>query len=156
VHVPVRREPPDEPPGEFRRLRDRLLSDLERWPELVAESLRETVPRAEVERTDQAYLVDVDLPGVPPPDVGVEVGHGRLVVTGRRRTRGGRADGRSGGAGRVRLALTLPDDVDADAVTAELEHGVLQLHLPRRAPRSGRRIPVRVRGSVPGQPAEPG
>lgn len=127
--------PTDDP--HYRRLRDRLLADLERWPELIARAERGTRPPTQVEEGPDAYLVDVDLPGVLPADVELDAGGGRLVVVGRRRAR------RRAGTDRVaRLELTLPPDVDAGAVDATLERGVLTVRLPRRTSVGPRRIPV--------------
>ncbi|HWH30666.1 MAG TPA: Hsp20/alpha crystallin family protein [Mycobacteriales bacterium] len=129
--------------ADFDGLRDRLLADLDRWPELVEDAEREHLPRTQVQETATAWLVDVDLPGVAPADVRVEVAQGELVVSGRRRNRHGRTDGRTGAEGEARVALTLPVDADADAITAELELGVLSLVVPRRPAAGPRRIPVR-------------
>ena len=137
MDVPVHRR------ARFGALRERLLADLERWPELVEDAGRESVPRTEVEETDTAWLVDVDLPGVLPGDVSVELAQGELVVSGRRRSRFGRTDGRSGAQGVGRVVLTLPTDADVDQVTAVLELGVLSVVVPKRAPDGPRRIPVR-------------
>jgi HSP20 family protein len=150
VRVPVRREPPeDRRSGEFRRLRDRLLADLERWPQLVARSTHPHSPPSQVCETADAYLVDVDLPGVAPEDLTVDVAPGRLVVEGRRRARETPADGKAGTLRVARLELPLPPDVDGSRIAGVLEHGVLHLTLPR-APSTGRHIPVRgQRSSAP-------
>lgn len=143
MRIPVRSQP-DEPAdgGEFRRLRDRLLADLERWPELLAASRRAHRPSAVVEQAADAYVVAVDLPGVPAAEVDVEVAQGHLLVTARRPGTSHVVPERSGTAARLRLELTLPPDVDADAVTGALELGVLRLRLPRIGAPAARRIPV--------------
>lgn len=142
MRVPVRRTP-EEPAdgGEFGRMRDRLLADLDRWPALVAQSSLPQRPPASVEETVGGWVVAVDLPGVPAGDVDVEIRPGQLVVTARRPGHHHVVPERSGTARRLRLDLTLPPDVDADAVTAQLELGVLRLRLPR-SPAPRRRVPV--------------
>lgn len=142
MRVPVRRTP-EEPSdgGEFARMRDRLLADLDRWPALVAQSHLPQRPQATVEEAVGGWVVAVDLPGVPAEDVDVEIGAGQLAVTARRPGHHHVVRERSGTARRLRLDLTLPPEVEADAVTASLELGVLRLRLPRSAaPR--RRVPV--------------
>jgi HSP20 family protein len=146
MRVPVRREPPDDrPDSDFGRLRDRLLADLERWPELLAQSRRTARPHAAVEETPEAYLVDVDLPGVPAADVHVEIADGQLVVTARRPGTHHVVPERSGTARRLQLALALPPDVLPDAISGALELGVLHLRLPRTPALQPRRIAVRRR-----------
>ena len=140
MHVPARREPSDPP--EFTRLRERLLADLDRWPELVADARRSSLPLTDVEETDTAYDVVVELPGADPADVQVEVTAHRLVVTAERPPTGRLTARRhaSRTEGRLRLDLALPTDVDAGAVTAELAEGLLRVHAPKSHPQ--RRVGV--------------
>ncbi|MFP5220331.1 MAG: Hsp20/alpha crystallin family protein, partial [Actinomycetes bacterium] len=143
MDVPVHRSPGGDAEPDFGRLRDRLLADLERWPELLEDAHREHVPRTQVRETESAWLVDVDLPGVAPTDVQIEVTQGELAVAGRRRDRHGRTDGRTGAEGEARVSLTLPVDADVERITAQLDLGVLSLVVPRRPAGGPRRIPVR-------------
>jgi HSP20 family protein len=131
----------DAAPRGFDRLRDRLLCDLDRWPDLVRESQRPSAPATTVEETAGGWVVAVDVPGVRPEDLSVEVDGGLLVVDARRRW-SERAGVDPGPRGRSRVELTLPGDVDAEAVTAALDDGVLRVALPRAAAAERRRIEV--------------
>ena len=150
MELPIRRQSgrPGGLDAEFDRLRRSLAHDLERWPEVVDElsrSMRDVVPQADIEELDDRYVVDVDLPGVKGDDVSVEIHQGRLLVTGERRERHrvGLLRHRSRTTGRFRLAVTLPRDVDADAVTATLDNGLLTVVVPKTEHSRRRRIAVR-------------
>lgn len=135
---------------EFERLRPSLSVQLDRWPDFVRpprSSLHDVLPQADLEETDDSYLVDVELPGVSRDAVSVEVAQRRLVVTGerRQRLRTGLLRHSTRTTGSFRLAVTLPNDVDGDRVTAALEHGVLSIHVPKAESARRRRIPVTFR-----------
>ncbi len=95
------------------------------------EEIRWQRPALDVLDSDQGMLLVLDVPGVTPEALDVEVEGKQLQV------RAPRGDG-SG----FRRDLQLPDDVDADGIEAKLSDGVLRLTLPRRAEAVRRRIEV--------------
>jgi HSP20 family protein len=110
----------------------------------VLASLSDVAPLADVEESDDAYTIDVELPGVRKDDISLEVGEGRLTVTGERheRQRVGLLRHRTRTTGRFRLAVTLPLEVDGNGVTATLDHGVLTVTVPKAERSRRRRIPI--------------
>jgi HSP20 family protein len=145
--IPRHRDRRPTPDDEFERLRRSLSSDLERWPHFADDVIRtvlDVVPLAEVEETDESYVLAVELPGVRRDDVSVEVLDHRLVVTAERRERrrGGLLRHRMRTSGRFRLAAALPPHIDGDAVTASLDHGVLTVTVPKTGRDRRRRIPI--------------
>jgi HSP20 family protein len=100
------------------------------------------VPMADVEETEDAYLVELELPGVKREDINIEVAGNRLLVTGERkeRERVGIVRRRTRTVGRFQFEVVLPIEVSGDAVEATLEHGVLTV----RVPKTGREEPHRV------------
>lgn len=107
-------------------------------------AVRDVVPLTDVEERDDSYVLDVELPGVRRDDVSIEVVQGRLTITGERRERHrvGLLRHRTRTTGRFGLELTLPVDVDTDAVTASLDHGVLTVVVPKAVQARRRRIAV--------------
>lgn len=92
---------------------------------------------------DHIY-VEADLPGMTEQDVEVTVHRGVLHIRGERKPEEGRKylyDGRTWG--RFERAITLPDEVNADAVQAELSQGVLRLTLPRSPEARPRKIALK-------------
>ena len=132
---------------DYEHLRRSLVADLDRWPSAADElinRLSDVVPLADVEESDDAYLIDIELPGVRRDDVTLEISGGRLSVTAERRERHrvGLLRRSTRTTGRFRLQVALPLEVDADAVTAHLDHGVLTVTVPKAARARRRRIPI--------------
>jgi HSP20 family protein len=92
---------------------------------------------------DHIY-VEADLPGMSEQDVDVTVHKGVLYIRGERKVEEGRQylyNGRTWG--RFEQVITLPDEVDAAAVQAELSQGVLRLTLPKSPEAKPRKIALR-------------
>lgn len=95
----------------------------------------EFVPLADVEETDDAYTVEMELAGVKKEDVHIEVAGRRLAVTGERKEkeRKGTMRRRTRTVGRFRYEVVLPDDVNADKIEASMNDGVLTVRVPKAA-----------------------
>jgi hypothetical protein len=91
-----------------------------------------------VEERDDAYVVELELPGVRESDVEVSLAGRRLIVSGERREkeRVGLLRRRTRRVGRFYYEVELPGAVDEDGVTASLDEGVLTVMLPK-AERAG-------------------
>ncbi len=97
------------------------------------------VPAAESHREGEDAVVRLELPGMELDDVTVEVVRGRLVIRGERRDpRAGTDSESEEGAGRVLRELrygafyrsfSLPRHVDADAVSASYDKGILTVRV---------------------------
>lgn len=136
-----------QPWTELERLTGRLNQLLEGWPELGRGLLSEEgfAPLADLEETDDAYLVEIELPGVKKDDVTAEISGRRLVVSGERkeRERSGVVRRRTRAVGQFHHEVVLPGDVDAEAVSATLDEGVLTVRVPKAAGERPRRIELR-------------
>jgi HSP20 family protein len=101
-------------------------------------------PLADVEETDDAYLIELELPGIAKDDVTVEVAGGRVAVSGERkeRQRVGILRRRTRSVGRFHYEVTLPGEVDDDQVTAAMDVGVLTVRVPKPPDQRRRRIPI--------------
>ena len=102
------------------------------------------VPLGDVEETDDAYLVEVELPGVERDDIDIEVNGRELTVSGevKEKERTGIMRRRTRKVGEFTYAVTLPGDVDSDNVTARLENGVLTVRVPKSQRDKPRRIAI--------------
>jgi len=78
---------------EFDRLHRQLLSWLDTWSPLPWPDMTTTAftPVADVEETDDAYLVELEVPGIKRDDLDIEVSGRRLSVRGESRRRSGSA-----------------------------------------------------------------
>lgn len=101
-------------------------------------------PLADVSETDDAYLVEVDLPGVKKDQISIEVSGGDLVITGEiaQRERHGLLRRSTRHQGRFEYRATLPGDVDPDKVTASLADGVLTVQVPKTETAKPRRVAI--------------
>lgn len=93
------------------------------------------VPPADLTVSEGDFVLTMDLPGVRAEDLEIEMVGGELVVRGERR-RPELGDGTQWAHGerafgRFERRVRVPDGVDADSVTASMDHGVLSLILPK-------------------------
>jgi HSP20 family protein len=95
------------------------------------------LPPVDLEETDDAWVVEADLPGVKKGDVNIEVRDYELAIHGdvKERERSGILRRRTRRTGQFDYRVTLPGEVDADGVDAQLDHGVLTVRVskPERA-----------------------
>lgn len=134
-----------DPMRELERLSRQLATYLDSWRQLPSVLGDAFVPLADVEETPEAYLVEIELPGVNKGDLDIEIAGRRLIVTGERkeRQRRGILRTRERTVGRFHYEVTLPGDVDESAIEANLGEGVLTVRAPKPERDRPRRIEVR-------------
>jgi len=135
-----------EPARAFDRLTQQLsrLFD-EQWADLPAALADGFTPLADVEETDDAYVLEVELPGVKKSEISIDIDGRRLVITGERpeQKRSGWLRRQSRSWGRFRYEIVVADDIDEDAVEATLHDGVLRVTVPKRKNGQHRRVEVK-------------
>lgn len=101
-------------------------------------------PLADIEETDDAWKVEVELPGVKKKDIDVEA-HGRtLVISGDRKDkeRDGVLRQRRRVTGTFRYEVTLGAEIDAGAIAANLVDGELTVTVPRAEAEQPHRVKI--------------
>jgi HSP20 family protein len=126
----------------MRRMLDDVFGGLG-WPPVPGERAGWSPP-VDVEETDDAYVVEAELPSVKREDVNVELVGNDLRVTGevRERERTGTLQRRTRRRGRFAYRVTLPTRVDADKIDAKLADGVLTVRIPKSERDQRRRIEI--------------
>jgi HSP20 family protein len=106
-------------------------------------------PATDVFEEPARYVVRVDLPGVPPSDVEIEVEEAALHVRGERRMDLGvprdaylRSERPQGG---FAVSLQIPASVDRERIEAAHRDGVLEVVLPKRKDDGPARVRVDVK-----------
>jgi HSP20 family protein len=133
--------------SEFDRLTQQL-SQLfqDQWPELPSLLGSDGfTPQADLEETDDGYLLEVELPGVKKKDISIDVEGRRIVISGERpeQKRTGWLRRQSRSWGRFRYEVVLPDPVDEDGVEAALHDGVLQVRVPKSSTGQRRHVELK-------------
>jgi HSP20 family protein len=106
---------------------------------------RFVVPAYDFKQAGDAYGLEVFVPGVAKDAVEIQIEHGELVITARRRWKapqGWTELFRETGEVDYRLSVELNDSVDADKINAELQDGVLRVTLPKAEALKPRKIAV--------------
>ncbi|MCW2686000.1 MAG: heat-shock protein Hsp20 [Mycobacterium sp.] len=144
--LPVQRS--SSPMDRFRQIRgfDDLYSEMDRLVQSVIGSVASNawVPAADLTETDDAYVVEIELPGVKREDINVELNGNELVVTGelKERERKGLLRRRTRRVGEFEFRAMLPGDVRDDDVEASLSSGVLTVRVPKAQSTRSSRIDV--------------
>ena len=114
------------------------------WDAGASQETKAWVPLGDVEETDDAYTLDVELPGVEQDDVVIEVNGREVTVSGEitEKERSGIMRRRTRRVGEFQYAVTLPGDIDADNVSARLDNGVLTVTVPKSQRAKPRRIAI--------------
>jgi len=103
-----------------------------------------TAPLVDIYENSDELLVVADLPGVAKDKMTINFDKGQLTIEGRRTP----ATGSGLLAAEYRpldfyRTFLVPQGIDTDKITAELQHGVLRVHLPKSASLKPRQIAVK-------------
>ena len=103
-------------------------------------------PAMDVVEEENAFVVRVDLPGIAPEDVNIEVDGDLLTISGEvevAETEDKQYTYRERRQGAFKRSLRLADTLDIENAEATFEHGVLTLTLPKQPEAQPKRITVR-------------
>jgi HSP20 family protein len=153
ARTPANRLPLAEagPMGWLRGEIDRLFDDFGRPGQSIfsfAPRIVGPVPALELTDDGKAYQLTAELPGLTDKDVNIEVADGVLTISGEKKEEGERKDDgfllSERRYGSFKRQISLPADVDADAIKAKFQHGVLSLTLGKdeKAAERSRKIAI--------------
>jgi HSP20 family protein len=105
------------------------------------------MPRMDLHETDNAFVVEADLPGMSIDDIVVHVEGTTVVITGERK---GEQASRTGNFahfertfGKFQRSFSLPAAVQVDAVEAKYTNGVLTVTVPKAEEAKTKRIVIK-------------
>ena len=101
------------------------------WP--TTDGPSETLPGASLEETDEAFVFELDLPGVSKEDITIEVSSNRVSVKGDRKEpqRDGVVRRSTRVTGTFAYEVTMPAPIEGTDVTAAMAEGVLTITAPK-------------------------
>lgn len=112
----------------------------------AATSTATWVPAVDIRELEGEFRLLVDIPGMTAGDVELTVEKNVLTMTGKRnQTEASVENGYAKSerrTGEFKRRFTLPDDVDAEAISANAEHGVLTVTIPRNRESTVRKIAI--------------
>ena len=92
------------------------------------------MPPVDLYETPDRYVVTAEVAGLSREDIQIQIQDGKLVLRGDRPPHDPqslRFDRVERGHGRFARSIVLPQAVDASAITAELENGLLTVNIPK-------------------------
>lgn len=104
------------------------------------------IPAVDVHEEKDRFVVTADLPGVKPDEIEVTAEKGVLTLRGERKS-----EKRESSEGYERLErvmgsftrrFALPENVQADAIKAKFNHGVLEVSIPKQPVVAAKRVTV--------------
>ena len=132
--------------GSLQNEMNRLFNTVFDGPTPSGATMRRWMPAMDLVESGEEFVLRADLPGMGEEDVNIELEDSTLTISGERK-----AEHEAKGEGFYRVerafgafsrSLTLPKGVDADAVTASFDRGVLELRIPKPEERKPRKIAI--------------
>lgn len=114
----------------------RSMFDVDPWRDRAVRALGDISPRMDVAESPERYDVSVEVPGMDEKDVTVKVQSGMLIISGEKKAERTEESGATHlterSFGSFARSVRLPEDADADAITADYAKGVLTVSVPKR------------------------
>ena len=110
-------------------------------PDFFTRDEKALMPQIDFKSDDKTYTMSVELPGVAPEDVKIEVNANELTISGEKKEEvkeDGKTHVQERRYGSFMRSMTLPEDADCDSIKAVAKNGVLTLEIARKAPEQGK------------------
>ena len=107
---------------------------------------RNWTPAVDIKEDEKSFTLIADIPGVKPEDIEIQMENGVLSIKGERSTEskveeeGYKRVERS--CGSFERRFNLPDTADAENISANSKHGVLEVTIPKQKKVQARRITI--------------
>jgi len=95
----------------------------------------------DVRENDNGFEVEVDLPGVEPADIDIQVLDGKLYIKAERKW--AKSGVKAAFSRSFHETFVLPTSVDSSGITATYTQGVLKVAIPKRTDSSARKVEVK-------------
>ena len=133
-----------DPFRDFRELEKRFFSLANSSEE--RNNISSFAPTVNTREDEKAYYVEVDLPGVNKEDIRVDVNKDSLTISGERKHKEEVKEESyyklESFFGKFQRSFTLPENIDSDAIEAKCDSGVLEVVIPKIAPKEAKKIEI--------------
>jgi HSP20 family protein len=110
------------------------------------------LPAVDIKETENAYILDMDLPGYDENNIEVHVDGSSLTITSKQEEEKKGKDDENGGTYILRerrvssfsRSFKLPENADPEAVSASFKNGILNLQIKKRSEAQKRTIQISV------------
>ena len=110
-------------------------------------------PRVDVKEEDNAYSLEMELPGRSEKDVNIELDHDTLTIASKteesKETKEDKKDKKNGKyilkerrVSEFTRRFTLPSDVDAESISANFKNGILTINMNKKAIAAPKKIAI--------------
>lgn len=110
-------------------------------------SASDWAPAVDIREESDRFLIHADIPGVDPKDIDVHMENGVLTISGNRESESKVERENYKRVERVRGSFlrrfTLPDTANAEKISAESKHGVLEVSIPKQEKLLPKKISVK-------------
>lgn len=117
------------------------------WDRALSMMPETRVPKVDLEDREKDYVLKAEMPGFKKEDIEIEVQDNSVAITGKV---GWKYDKkaqayicRERACESFYRMIALPEDINADEVTANLSEGLLEITLPKKAPKQKRKVSVK-------------
>jgi HSP20 family protein len=104
-----------------------------------------TLPAVNIKEDNENYFLEVAVPGMKKEDFNLEIDNDILSISAATKSDSEKTEDnytrREFGYSSFKRTFTLPDTVQADKIKAKYEHGILNVHIPKRE--EAKRKPVK-------------
>lgn len=104
-------------------------------------------PAVNTREDEKGYYIHADLPGVAKEDIHIDLKENLLTISGERKHKEEINEKDyyklESFYGKFQRSFTVPDDADSEAIDAVSENGVLNITIPKAAPKESKKITIK-------------
>ena len=128
---------------------DALFNDWGR--DLFSNSMnRYFAPKVDIRESENAYTMEVDLPGLSEKDIDISIKERVLSLSCKKDTTDEKKEGnylvKERGSFEFKRSFNFSDNIDGDRITAVFENGVLEVNIPKKEEKKPIQIEVKRKG----------
>lgn len=104
-------------------------------------------PSVNTREDEKAYYIHADLPGVAKEDINIDLKDNVIMISGERKHKEEVSEKDyyklESFYGKFQRSFTLPEDIDSNSIKASSENGVLNIVIPKAAPKESKKIEIK-------------